>query len=179
MGVLAADMSLFAGDYRASVRTFQLLTQAAGRAGRGTDPGEVVIQTYQPDHYSIVMAAEQNYESFYDQELIFRRMLKYPPGAHMLAILMSCEDESHLTVGAEYLKKMIVHLYKGKDMQVIGPAEGGISRVKDRYRKNIFIKHEDYTLLTRIKDRLEQYIEANEGFDTIQIQFDFNPMNLL
>ena len=64
-------------------------------------------------------------------------------------------------------------------MQVIGPAEGGISRVKDRYRKNIFIKHEDYTLLTRIKDRLEQYIEANEGFDTIQIQFDFNPMNLL
>ena len=179
MGVLAADMSLFAGDYRASERTFQLLTQAAGRAGRGTDPGEVVIQTYQPDHYSIVMAVEQNYESFYEQELIFRRMLKYPPGAHMLAILMSCEDESHLTVGAEYLKKMIVHLYKGKDMQVIGPAEGGISRVKDRYRKNIFIKHEDYTLLTRIKDRLEQYIEANEGFDTIQIQFDFNPMNLL
>ncbi len=179
VGVLAADMSLFAGDYRASERTFQLLTQAAGRAGRGEEEGEVVIQTYQPDHYSITMAAAQDYESFYEQEMLFRRMLHYPPGAQMLAILMSCEKEEHLALGAEYLKKMILHLYKGKDMQVIGPADGAVSRVKDRYRKNIFIKHPDYGLLTKLKDRLEQYIEANEGFSTIYIQFDFNPMNLM
>jgi len=179
VGVLAADMSLFAGDYRAAERTFQLLTQAAGRAGRGDVEGEVVIQTYQPEHYSITMAAEQNYEAFYEQEMLFRRMLKYPPGANMLAVLMSCEDEDHLNLGADYMKKMIGRLYKGKDMQVIGPADGAVSKVKDRYRKNIFIKHTDYVLLTRIKDRLEQYIEANEGFRSIYIQFDFNPMNLL
>ena len=97
----------------------------------------------------------------------------------MLAVLMSCEDEEHLKLGADYIKKMISRLYKGKDMQVIGPADGAVSKVKDRYRKNIFIKHADYRLLTRIKDRLEQYIEANEGFRSIYIQFDFNPMNLL
>ena len=86
VGVLAADLSLSMSDYRAGERTFQLLTQAAGRAGRGSRPGEVVIQTYQPDHYSIQYAARQDYEGFYKEELTYRQLLSYPPASHILAV---------------------------------------------------------------------------------------------
>lgn len=86
VGILAADLSLGAGDYRAGEKTFQLLTQAVGRAGRGTAPGEAVIQTYQPDHYAVVHAAQQDYEGFYNEEIIYREMMGYPPAAHMLAV---------------------------------------------------------------------------------------------
>lgn len=110
VGALAADLSLFAGDYRSAERTFQLLTQAAGRAGRGERPGEMVIQTYQPDHYSITLAAAQDYEGFYAQEMLFRRMMSYPPGAQMMAVLLSCEEEEHLAVGASYLKQILERL---------------------------------------------------------------------
>ena len=86
VGVLAADLSLHISDYRAAERTFQLLTQAAGRAGRGHRQGEVVIQTYQPEHYSVVTAAEQDYEAFFEQEIFLREMMHYPPKWHMLVI---------------------------------------------------------------------------------------------
>ena len=86
VGILAADMSLYGDDYRSGERTFQLLVQAAGRAGRGNLPGEVVIQTYSPEHYSIVNAAKQDYESFYEEEISYRR-LGYPPAAGLMAIL--------------------------------------------------------------------------------------------
>lgn len=177
VGALAADLSLFAGDYRSAERTFQLLTQAAGRAGRGERPGEMVIQTYQPDHYSITLAAAQDYEGFYAQEMLFRRMMSYPPGAQMMAVLLSCEEEEHLAVGASYLKQMIERLGGSHGVQVIGPADASVARVKDRYRKNIYLKHADGALLSRIREALEKYIEANEGFSSIAIQFDFNPMN--
>ena len=177
VGALAADLSLFAGDYRSAERTFQLLTQAAGRAGRGERPGEMVIQTYQPDHYSITLAAAQDYEGFYAQEMLFRRMMSYPPGAQMMAVLLSCEEEEHLAVGASYLKQMIERLGGSHGVQVIGPADASVARVKDRYRKNIYVKHADGALLSRIREALEKYIEANEGFSSIAIQFDFNPMN--
>ena len=87
VGILAADLSLNQNDYRAGERTFQLLTQAAGRAGRGQKPGEVVIQTYQPEHYSIVHAARQDYAGFYEEEIAYRELMQYPPAAHMLAVL--------------------------------------------------------------------------------------------
>ena len=89
VGILAADLSLHVNDYRAGERTFQLLTQAAGRAGRSGKAGEVVIQTYDPEHYSIVHAANQDYKGFYEEELLYREMLLYPPAAHMLAILVA------------------------------------------------------------------------------------------
>ena len=100
VGVLAADLSLSVGDYRAAERTFQLLTQAAGRAGRGELPGEVVIQTYQPEHYAVIHAANQDYEAFYEEEILFRDLMGYPPMAHMLAVqvlTMREEDGIHLS----------------------------------------------------------------------------------
>ena len=93
VGILAADLSLNQNDYRAGERTFQLLTQAAGRAGRGDKPGEVVIQTYQPDHYSIRYAAKQDYKGFYEEEITYRDFMQYPPVSHMLAVLITSREQ--------------------------------------------------------------------------------------
>ena len=97
VGVLAADMSLYTDDYRSGERTFQLLTQAVGRAGRGDRPGEAVIQTYSPEHYAVVKAAAQDYEAFYAQEISYRELMGYPPVEHLLAVLVSCGDGNSLT----------------------------------------------------------------------------------
>ena len=101
---MAADLSLYADDYRAGERTFQILTQAVGRSGRGEKAGEAVIQTYSPDHYAIQTAAAQDYEGFYEQEMYYREMMGYPPVEHLLAVLLSCEEETLLETGADYLK---------------------------------------------------------------------------
>ena len=104
VGVLAADLSLYADDYRAGERTFQLLTQAAGRAGRGEKAGEVVIQTYSPEHYSIVAAAKQDYEQFFQEEMTYRALMGYPPASQLMAVLVSCKEEELLETACHYLK---------------------------------------------------------------------------
>lgn len=177
VGVLAADLSLYADDYQAGERTFQLLTQAAGRAGRGEEPGEVVIQTYNPEHYSIVMAARQDYEGFYEQEMKYRTLMGYPPCSQLLAVLMTGREEAHLKLAADYLKEFALRVDKGKQLRVIGPASPYVGKVGDLYRRILYIKSEDYQALVRSKDLLEQYIEINRGFQAIRIQFDFNPMH--
>ena len=178
VGILAADMSLYSNDYRAGERTFQLLTQAAGRAGRGSGGGEVVIQTYSPDHYSIRMAAEQNYEGFYEAEMDYRELMGYPPVEQLLAVLMTGQDEQLLEKAAGYLKEYVVRIDRNGRLQVIGPASPYVGKVNDVYRRVLYIKSEEYRLLTEAKNRLEQYIEINRGFQTMRIQFDFNPMNV-
>lgn len=110
VGVLAADMSLYSDDYRSGERTFQLLTQAAGRAGRGQKEGEAVIQTYTPTHYSIVTAAAQDYEAFYEEEIRYRQIMGYPPVENLLAVLVSCEDEVLLETGCKYLKEFSIRI---------------------------------------------------------------------
>ncbi|WP_334159655.1 replication restart helicase PriA [Muricomes intestini] len=177
-GVLAADMSLYADDYRAGERTFQLLTQAVGRAGRGSKKGEAVIQTYSPDHYGIVTAAAQDYEAFYEEEIHYRELMGYPPAENLLAVLISCEDEALLEKGAGYLKEYALRVSRGRSIEIIGPASPGIGKVKDVYRKVLYLKAERYDTLIRIKNYLEQYIEINTGFRKMRIQFDFNPMNV-
>ena len=113
VGVLAADMSLYTDDYRSGERTFQLLTQAAGRAGRGMREGEVVIQTYSPEHYAIKAAAAQDYEAFYEQEIRYRELLGYPPAEELMAVLAAGEDERLLETGCKYLKEYVLRI-KGK-----------------------------------------------------------------
>ena len=181
VGVLAADMSLYTGDYRSGERTFQLLTQAAGRAGRGERPGEAVIQTYDPSHYAIETAAAQDYEAFYEEEIRYRELMGYPPAEQLLAVLISGGDEALLEKGCYYLKEYILRVIRKISPEetaarVIGPASPGIDKIKDVYRRVIYIKAEKYETLTGIKDRVEQYIEINSGFDNMRIQFDFNPM---
>lgn len=177
VGILAADLSLYADDYRAGERTFQLLTQAAGRAGRGRKEGEVVIQTYSPEHYAVETAARQDYEAFYKEEIAYRELMGYPPSWQLLAVLITGEDESLLETAASYLKAYAERVSRGQ-VELIGPASPYVGKVKGVYRRVIYVKHARYEALTGMKDKLEQYIEMNAGFDSLRIQFDFNPMNI-
>lgn len=176
VGVLAADMSLYTDDYRSGERTFQLLTQAAGRAGRGERPGDVVIQTYAPEHYAIQAAAAQDYEMFYEQEIAYREMMGYPPAENLTAVHVSAGDEKLLEKGCHFLKEYVMRIKGNAPVQVIGPASPGIDKIRDVYRRVIYLKSPEYDALVRIKDLMEKYIEINSGFDKMRIQFDFNPM---
>ena len=178
VGILAADLSLNQNDYRAGERTFQLLTQAAGRAGRGSKAGEVVIQTYQPEHYSIVHAANQDYESFYAEESVYRELLQYPPVAHMLAVLVISKKEEN----GQYVVNSFAGLIKEKMADddapyIIGPAKACISKINDLYRHILYFKHADYERLVQIKDMLELY-SKEQNFRYQNIQYDFDPMNI-
>ena len=177
VGILAADISLYADDYRAGERTFQLLTQAAGRAGRGSAAGEVVIQTYSPEHYSIETAAEQNYEAFYEEEMQYRKLMGYPPAAHMAAILISGKEESLLETASSYIKRYAERVNK-QNVRIIGPTSPHVGKVNDVYRRIIYLKHAEYDVLIDMKNKLEKYIEINPGFQSMRIQFDFDPMNI-
>lgn len=178
VGILAADMSLYSNHYQSAERTFQLLSQACGRAGRGREKGEVVIQTYNPEHYSIQTAARQDYESFYEEEMNYRMLMGYPPAEELLAIWMTGQSEEHLKVAAGYLKEFTERINREGRLTVIGPAAPYVSKVNDQYRQIIYVKSEDYELLVRTKDLLEQYIDMNRGFEQLRIQFDFNPLNI-
>jgi primosomal protein N' (replication factor Y) len=173
VGVIAADMSLNDSDYRCGERTFQLLTQAVGRAGRGMKLGQAIIQTYHPDHYSIQASALQDYEDFYQEEMSYRMLLDYPPASHMLAVLGSCEDEELLSRGMYYIEQFIRKIHPEKELHLIGPAPAPVGKIKDVYKKVLYMKQEDYSVLVHTKDKIEKYIEINSGFRKIYIQFDF------
>lgn len=202
VGILAADLSLHVNDYRAGERTFQLLTQAAGRAGRSGKAGEVVIQTYDPEHYSIIHAANQDYKGFYEEEMLYREMLLYPPAAHMLAVMVASPDEAAGSALAAELGKIareiagtsagasaevragaLAHARvkeKEAGLYVIGPAPATVGRINDIYRFVLYIKSIDYQKLVEVKDRIEELLEEkekeNEGRNET-VQFDFDPMN--
>ncbi len=167
VGVLAADLSLNDSDYRAGEKTFQLLTQAEGRAGRGTLPGEAIIQTYRPEHYSIQQAAKQDYESFYEEEILYRELLEYPPAGHMLTILVVSKDEKRC-------KGLAVRLAKeaGAYVHVIGPTPAAVSKVKDYYRYMIYLKSLKEEPIRQAKERLEALINGFE-LKTENVIFDY------
>ena len=167
VGVLAADLSLNDSDYRAGEKTFQLLTQAEGRAGRGTLPGEAIIQTYRPEHYSIQQAAKQDYEAFYEEEILYRELLEYPPAGRMLTILVVSKDEKRC-------KGLAVRLAKeaGAYVHVIGPTPAAVSKVKDYYRYMIYLKSLKEEPIRQAKERLEALLNGFE-LKTENVIFDY------
>ncbi len=173
MGVLAADMSLFAADFRAPEKTFDLLTQAAGRAGRGDKPGDVVIQTYQPDHYAISFSVDQDYEGFYEEEIGYRDLMDYPPAAHMLSVLVTGADEKACEALAANLAMGVREHFK---TLVIGPAPASVSKINDVYRQVFYLKHKSYDALVEIKDFLEAALSTRKQFKE-SVFFDFDPQN--
>lgn len=180
VGVLAADLSLHVSDFHGPERTFQLITQAAGRAGRGKFPGEVVIQTYSPGHYAIDLAAKQDYKEFYKAEISYRSLMRYPPCGHMLVMMTASADEMTALLSMELLATKIQQAQeKGKlsGLQVIGPADAAVAKVKDIYRRVLYFKHQEYQTLVQIKDVLEQFISRHREFKNVSVQFDFDPMN--
>jgi len=181
VGVLAADLSLYANDYRAGERTFQLLAQAAGRAGRGEQKGEVVIQTYDPEHYSIRTAANQDYHAFYAEEINYRSLAGYPPVRQIMAILITSPDETLLAKAADYLAKYAMLRMEREALSetaLFGPAVPYVNKKNDIFRRIIYIKSKNYDTLIVLKDYLEEYIDMNPGFGKTSIQFDFNPMSI-
>ena len=176
VGALAADLSLYAGDYRAAERTFQLLVQAAGRAGRGTTPGTAVIQTYSPEHYSIETAADQDYKAFFEKEMAFRRMMNYPPAAHLMALYLMSEDEEALNRGAVRLKALAMS-HTRQEIALIGPSDAGLSKLKDVYRKVLYLKCTEMNYLTEWKGWLESVLPKEKQLSTFNIQFDMDPVN--
>ena len=174
VGILAADLSLYADDYKAGERTFQLLTQAAGRAGRGEKQGNVIIQTYDPEHYCIQASAKQDYQAFYEEEMSYRMLADYPPAVFMISIHGSGKDEDHLQKAMEYLVKVTERMPEKKAVKIFGPVSESIGKIQDEYRKVIYIKAEEQNVLTGIKNKLEKYMELNEGYRSVMIQFERN-----
>ncbi len=171
VGVLAADLSLNAGDYRAAERTYALLAQAAGRAGRAKKQGEVVFQTYQPDHYSVVCAASGNYGEFYRREIAVREMLQYPPVSNILEVLVFSEQKKKAALLSEELYQTIK---VGEEVAVLGPGDAAIAKLKGFYRRVLYIKSGDYGKLCRVKDRMEEFMGAKEEFRDCMVTFTFN-----
>ncbi|MDF2820776.1 MAG: primosomal protein [Clostridiales bacterium] len=176
VGVIAADLSLFSNDFRASERTFQLLTQVAGRAGRREIQGEVVVQTYSPDHYAIELAKDQDYKQFYRREIAFRNLLRYPPEYNMVVILFVAKEENSVTKTSDIIANIINMEFADRLIEVIGPTFATIGKVNDLYRKVVYLKHNDYNVLREIKNYVEGYIEYSDSFKNVMIQFDFNPL---
>ena len=173
VGILAADMSLFANDYHANENTFELLTQAAGRAGRGSVPGEVVIQTYNPDNFAIKSAASHDYYAFYNEEIMYRSLMKYPPAGNLLTIMITSESEEKI----ERLSMDLASVIKSagdKSVTVLGPVDATIKRINNVYRKVIYIKAKEYETLVIWKNRIEEYRRKTEYRDG-SVGFDFNP----
>ncbi len=179
VGIILADLTLFDNDYRAGERTFDLITQAAGRAGRGNLPGKAVIQTYKPEHYAIRAAANQNYREFYDSEIAYRSVMKYPPAYNMLVMVMTASDEEILEKRTNEIYSYICGLYgDNKNMNIIGPSIPVISKIRDVYRRVVYVKDIKYNELADLKDRTEEFIEETEELSDFSCQFDFNPMNM-
>jgi len=176
VGVVSADVGLGMPDFRAAERTFQLLTQVAGRAGRGDLPGVVYVQTVNPDHYAIRLAAEQNYTAFYEKELQFRRFMKYPPFSAMANVLvraanqeqalrMSVELERHLTPAPE-------------NMKIMGPAEAPVPRLKAEYRYQLLIKSGSRKALNTLLRNAQQFAREQKWSATALV-IDVDPLSLL
>ncbi len=176
VGVVAADLTLFENDYRSAERTFDLLTQAAGRAGRGSLKGDVVIQTYAPEHYCIETAAGQDYQAFYEAEKAYRELLAYPPFTHVLAVFMEQEDYDALCSFAGRLAEKLTDWGEHTGVRLIGPCDATIVKINDRYRRVIYLKHKDYAELTKIKDRAEAFLERRTQ-KGCQVTFDFDPLH--
>lgn len=143
VGILAADLSLNLGTYQAAENCFQLITQAAGRAGRGELPGQVFIQTYQPENHAIRMAAAQDYEGFYQEEILLRQAMEYPPFSHIFSVLITGEMEQEVILAAQRLGAFMNHYAERAGCTVVGPAPAPLPKFRGEFRWQIFAKGTD------------------------------------
>lgn len=175
VGVIAADMSLYASDYSATETTFQLLCQAAGRAGRGEQPGHVVIQTYAPDNYSIETASHQDYEAFYEEEMAYRKLMQYPPASNMVSVLLQSKEQKELVKCTDEFVG-IIKQYKEQyfeNLFVIGPTDPPVAKINDVYRKIIYMKSDDRIKMIALKNYLEDVINCSQNFKKVSVTYDF------
>lgn len=178
VGIMAADMALNLPDYTSSEKTFQLITQVSGRAGRGEKSGRVVIQTYNPDHYSIIAGKEQNYHKFYQQELQIRKLMEYPPYSCLVRILITGIKEEVVKENCLIMAQFLNQRYRGH-FEILGPAPAPIEKIKNRYRWQIILKGQDLDIL---KEGAQEGIKNIEDFQEnkeLRIIIDIEPQSIL
>lgn len=177
VGVLTADTMLHLPDFRASEKTYQLLTQVSGRAGRHELPGEVVIQTYTPEHYSVELAKNQQYDVFYEHEMQMRQMRQYPPYYYVVLVTVSHPE---LLKAVQVTEKIVGHLrtHCSRQTMVLGPVASAIPRIKDRYRYQCMIKYKREPNLKNVLKMVNEHYQA-EMQKELQISIDFNPTMLM
>jgi primosomal protein N' (replication factor Y) (superfamily II helicase) len=176
VGVVSADMGLGMPDFRAAERTFQLLTQVAGRAGRGSLPGIVLVQTINPDHYAIRFAAAHDYQGFYDKEIHFRRMMRYPPFSAMANVLVRAEkQEAAMRMSSELGSTMTP---TPQDLKIMGPAEAPVPRLKNEFRYQFLIKAANRKALNELLHQIRVFaIQRKWGATALVI--DVDPLTLM
>ena len=184
VGIICADLSLSFPDFRAGERTFQLLAQVAGRAGRGARPGRVILQTYNPDHFSIDAARHQDFISFYNQEIGFRKALNYPPFSRVIQLKISGTDpretKKHaLTLGdrCQSLKASAIARYQG--IEIMGPIEASLTRIARRYRWQILLKGSKARKLHQFINQLMSENPAGLGRPQVQVAIDVDPFFMM
>ena len=172
VSALAADISLNSSDIFAAEKTFQLLTQAAGRAGRSGRQGYMVIQTYNPENFSILSAAGQDYLKFYEEEIVYRKLLNYPPYSHMMTVLVTSADyELADNISKKMAECIRTSQYAGEGIEVIGPSDALISKINDVFRKNLFVKTASEQNMIDIKNIIEERFQQTKN---IMILFDMD-----
>jgi primosomal protein N' (replication factor Y) len=176
VGVVSADVGLGMPDFRAAERTFQLLTQVAGRAGRGSAPGIVLIQTVNPDHYAVRMAAAQDYGAFYEKELNFRRLMAYPPFSAMANVLVRSEKkELALRMSAELGMLLTPPPEK---LRILGPAEAPVPRLKKEHRYQLLIKASSRKALGETLQRVRRFA-LERKWSATALAIDVDPLTLM
>lgn len=179
VGVISADITLHMPDFRSAERTFQLLTQVAGRAGRGEKPGEVIIQTYDPDHFSIVYSQQHDYLSFYNREMMTRRVLQYPPFSHLVRILFSGLNEGDVIIAAQFWQEQLSQMKVKlgiENVEVLGPAPASLSKIKDRYRWQLILKGPVSREVRKVTENVLN--EMGIKYKQVAVSIDVDPMSL-
>jgi len=184
VGVLAADLSLNIPDFRAAERTFQLLTQVAGRAGRGSLPGKVIIQTYNPNHYAIQMAQKQDFLAFYQKEAQFRREMAYPPFTRLINLRLEGNSEVKTLKYAKSLEQ-IIHQVSGQEkrfpgeVEVLGPTMAPLAKLKGKCRCQILFKGMRWPILHDFTERVLKKAEEEISLPGVKLIVDVDPLNML
>ena len=177
VGVLSADQSLYAGDYRAGERTFSLITQVVGRSGRGTKPGRAVIQTFTPDNQIIRQAAEQDYEAFYESELSLRRLQNAPPFCDLIAITASGTDEQQVLRTAHFIADRL--RYETETLpgcRVLGPAPLSVVKVNNRYRYRVTLACRADRAIRRLVAGIISECSTDKRFKGVSVFADTDPV---
>ncbi|MEK4441113.1 primosomal protein N' [Niallia sp. FSL K6-0077] len=178
VGVLSADTMLHLPDFRSSEKTFQLLTQVSGRAGRHELQGEVIFQTYTPEHYSIELASEQDYDRFYETEMMIRRQHAYPPYYFLTMITISHEELMKVVGVAEKITQIIRNRLSPQTV-ILGPVASPIARIKNKYRYQCLIKYKQEPNLEEVLKSILDHYQTEISTNGLQISIDVNPFILM
>jgi len=179
VGVVLADYGLHMPDMRASERVFQVVMQVAGRAGRGDVPGEVVVQTYQPEHYALTFAAHHDYRGFYEAETQFRRELGYPPFSRLVLLTVKGVKLDKVEAGAAAAKKAFERAAKGTGVSVMGPAPAPVKRVRGKYRYNLLLRSKSVTKLHKVLDAGLAVLGGRDGLAACTLDVDVDPQSMV